>query len=169
MNLKMRTKSNYKLTEHFSFYEFIEGEAVPIAGHKLNWEHISECDETKLKELAEELEVIRKLINDKFQKLNKGIEIGLNLNSGWRCKAWELAQGRSGNGQHPIAAADVYPTNVDSILALTIIQFLWEQYWPKTSSGWKGGFAIGWPKPKGKFKVGFVHFDIRGSQARWLY
>lgn len=165
----MRTKKDYKLTDHFSFYEFIEGEAIPAEGHKLNWEHISECDETKLKKIAEELEVIRKTINDKFQKLNKGVEIGLNINAGWRCKDWELVQKRSGNSQHTIAAADVYPTNVGLALALAIIQFLYTQHWPKTSSGWKGGFAIGWPKPKGKFKTGFVHYDLRGSQSRWLY
>lgn len=165
----MRSKDNYQLTKHFSFYEFIEGEAMSAEGHALNWKYIAECDETKLKDIAEELEVIRTLVNSKFQKLNKGVEIGFNINAGWRCKAWEMIQGRSGNSRHLIDAADIYPTNVGPTLALAIIQFLYDLHWPKTQSGWKGGFAVAWPKPKGKFKQGFIHYDLRDSQARWLY
>ena len=162
-------KPNYKLSEHFSFHEFIEGEAIPTSGHEMNWKHIGQCNEAKLKEMAEALEPIRKLINVEFQDKNNGVEIGLNINAGWRCLQWELSQKRSGKSQHVIAAADVYPTNVSDKLSFEILEFLYELHWPKTQKGWRGGFAVAWPKPKGKFNKGFVHYDLRGSQARWLY
>ena len=162
----MRTINNYKLSDNFSFYEFIEGVFMGKAGHEINWKNIDQCDQEKQKEMALALQKVRKEINVNFKSdIDESKLIGLQITSGWRCKEWELLRGRSGLGQHPIAAADVVPTNVSKELSDKIILWLYDKYSSRTE-GWEGGFAIKRPT---KTTTGFAHFDIRSNNARWEY
>ena len=162
----MRTIKNYNLSPHFSLYEFIEGSFMSKKGHEMNWKHIDECDVEKLKQMAQRLEFLRDDINRNFKSdIDPTKSIGLQITSGWRCLAWELFRNRSGKGQHPIAAADVIPTNVSKELSDEIILWVYDKYNSRLR-GWEGGFAIKRPTPS---TTGFIHVDIRKENARWEY
>jgi hypothetical protein len=164
----MRTQQNKQLSKHFSLYEIIEGKALSQRAIELNWKYISDFNEDRFTQLCLSLEQVRSEINALFRAKNEGKIIGLTVQAGYRCKAWELMQGRSGNGQHPVSALDVTPNVKCDNLRAEILQYLYDKYSPR-SGGWSGGFAIGWQKPKGNFGRGFVHFDNRPSIARWEY
>lgn len=167
----MRTITNIKLTDHFWLYEFIEGRALPRKAIELNWKNIDQFNIEDAREEAKFLEGIREVTNLVFQPKNGGQEIGVRINSGWRCKEWELIQGRSGKSQHVKIASDIVPTNCSNELAVEIINHLYHIYSPRTT-GHKGGFAIKKPTyTDGNIvSVGFVHFDRRKDKnARWEY
>lgn len=161
----MRTLKNRKLSEHFWLYEVIEGTVMSAEGHRLNWEHIDELNIQKQINLAVKLEEVRRAINKGFRWRNGNKEIGLQITSGWRCRAWELMRGRSGDGRHPLDAWDVIPINVDKLLSDEIVRYMNSVYSPRIG-GWKGGFAIKEPTAT---TTGFAHFDDRGVVARWSY
>lgn len=164
----MNKPKNEKLSEHFTLYEFVEGKALPREAVDLNWQNLNLNLIPRFRELCERLECVRADINERFGNENKGKTVGLQINAGYRCKEWELRQGRSGLSQHTISAVDVYPTNCSKELANKILEYLEKKYWDK-NIGWYGGFAVGYGKPKGAYNQGFVHFDIRKSVARWYY
>ena len=168
----MRTLDNEQLTTNFWLYEFIEGRALPARAIELNWRNIKEFKRDRYQELAFLLQAIRDEINDEFIDANGGKEIGITINSGFRCKQWELMRGRSGNSQHTVdAASDIVPVNCSNELAIRIIKYLHDQDWDRTT-GHSGGFAIKEPvrDEKGQIvTVGFAHYDLRGFPARWYY
>jgi len=162
----MRTLQNTQLTENFSLYEFIEGQ-LPPEGVAMNWKHIAEMEIVKLKQAAEHAQSIRDLVNTEFKSDNSYKEIGLRITSGWRCRAWELHQGRSGNSQHTIAAYDAQPTNCSNEQAVAILAWLLNKY----KRSYVGGLASKKPSiANGRYvTIGFIHFDFRGKIARWEY
>lgn len=162
----MRTIPNRQITPNFSLYEFIEGK-LPSIGVQMNWKNIQQMDIKKIEEAAKHAQSIRDLINKEFKSDNSKNEIRLSINSGWRCKDWELRQERSGNSQHVIAAYDATPTNCSIKEAVSIIGWLYHRF----SRSYNGGFAIKKPTfENGKIILpGFVHFDFRGHMARWEY
>ncbi len=168
----MRTLTNSKLTPHFSRYEIIEGTVLPEEAKKMNWKNIKEYDETKFIPLLEDMEVLRSFINMLYKTDIGGRNIGLEITSGWRCREWELFRKRSGEGQHPIAALDVRPTNCSAELSVQIMRRFHTMFWPR-DNGYIGGYAIAFPSYNtgdGKLKTtGFLHLDKRGSVVRWTY
>jgi len=163
----MRTIPNRKLTDNFWLYEIIEAQ-LPKEAVELNWKHIDEFDEANAKKIAEFIQSIRDLINIKFWNRQDGI--GLRITSGFRCKEWEQIRGRSGNSRHTKSdAVDVQPICPPE-LAVEIIQYLYEIFSPR-KTGHRGGFAIKKPTYQdGKIiAVGFAHFDLRPTVARWEY
>lgn len=162
---------NHKLSENFWLYEFIESQ-LPTRAIELNWLHIDEMRYDEFKKLAEYLQQIRNEVNSVFKDKNKQIEIGLNITSGFRCKAWEALRGRSGTSQHTVrAAADIQPINCDNELAVEILDWLFEQDKDR-EKGHQGGLAIKYPtrdKDGNILAVGFIHYDLRPHAARWEY
>lgn len=163
--IDIRTEKDFKLSENFSFYEFIEGTATSKEGHRMNWENIAQCDKEALRRMAARLEAVREDTNRKFVSDTGAKEIGLQVTSGWRCRAWELYRNRTGRSQHTIGAADVIPVNCSNEQRAEIMQY-WEVKYLPRDSGWEGGFAIVLPKGD---KHGFAHFDNRAKAARWTY
>jgi hypothetical protein len=161
----MKKKQDYPLSRHFYFHEMIEGSLMSPEGHAMNWVHIDECDEMALKKFCARMEVVRADINAKFMSDLGFDQIPLIVSSGWRCRAWELHRGRSGNSQHTIAAMDVYPGNCSKALSDKIMLYIEKKYFPR-ATGWQGGFAIQRPTAK---RTGFAHFDGRPKVARWWY
>lgn len=164
-----KTIPNQKLTANFSLYEFIEA-TLPKEAVAMNWKHINEFREAEFIKLANFLQSLRNSINQQFRAENNGNEIGLQITSGFRCKAWEHFRKRSGNSQHTIAAADIQPTNCPPQLAVKIMDYFFKKHNPRTG-GHFGGFAIKRPEIKdGKIiRIGFLHYDLRGWVARWEY
>ncbi|HMM12439.1 MAG TPA: hypothetical protein PKE03_10135 [Bacteroidales bacterium] len=161
-----KTIPDRQLTQNFSLYEFIEG-SLPPEGVALNWRHIHLMDMAKIEEVAKHAQTIRDLINREFKSDLGHTEIGLRIMSGWRCPEWELRMGRSGQSQHTIAAYDATPILCSKNQAASIIGWLYHRF----SRSYVGGFAIKKPTfQDGKMILpGFVHFDFRGSIARWEY
>jgi len=162
----MRTLKDKQLTENFSLYEMIEGQ-LPEAGKLMNWQHISEMDIDKITIAAKHAQKMRDLINANFKSDTGAAEIGYKITSGWRCRAWEKHQGRSGNSQHVIAAYDAQPSNCSMRQSSEIIGWLKKQF----EADYKGGLATKLPSfSKGMMiTAGFIHFDFRGTKARWTY
>jgi hypothetical protein len=162
----MRTIPNRQLTKNFSLHEFIEGK-LPPEGVAMNWKNIAQMDIKKIEEAANHAQTIRDLINREFKSDTGAAELGLTITSGWRCKEWELKQGRSGNSQHLIAAYDASPSNCSNKQSAAIIGWLYSRF----SRTYNGGLA--YLKPtihNGQFITrGFIHFDFRGHIARWQY
>ncbi len=162
----MRTIPNKRLTTNYTLWEMIEGQ-LPENGKRMNWSNIDQMDLLKIQEAAEHAQVIRDLINKEFKSDISTKEIKLRINSGWRCRDWELNQKRSGKSQHTIAAYDAVPINCSPELAARIIAWLYGRF----SRSYMGGLAIKDPTIQNGIIVsaGFIHFDFRGHVARWKY
>lgn len=159
----MRTLPNLPISQFFTRYEVIEGAALPQRAVKLNWANINQYKETPFIHLCSFMDDIRREINRKFVSDMGKAEVGLKINAGFRCLAWELEQGRSGNSQHTIGAAlDVVPTGCSRSMAIEIIKWLYDT----KNKTYRGGLAIKYPTPT---TIGFVHFDNRTNAARWTY
>jgi len=165
-----RSIPNRKITANFSLYEFIEAQ-LPNIAVDLNWKHINEMNIRNYEFLAGFLQTLRDDINQTYQKHNNNKAINLTVTSGFRCKEWEHTRKRTGESQHCVgAAADVQPTNCSLKLSAKIMNDYYKLFSPST--GWHGGFAIKLPEYDSKgnvLKPGFLHFDLRGSYARWTY
>lgn len=165
--------NNERLSQNFTLYEFIEAQ-LPAHAVKLNWQNIAEFTPKQhlYRELANDLQKIRNMINAEFRAGNGNREIGLRITSGVRCRQWELTRGRTGTNQHTVgAAADIQPVNCTQSMAIDIMYWLYTKYWPR-ENGWPGGFAMS----KAIFtqggiieRIGFIHFDKRPQVARWEY
>lgn len=161
----IRVIQNFNLTDHFTFYEIMEGTAVAAAGHKMMWEDVKECNINKQIELYTRIEKVREWVNCVFLQDNDNIEIGQEVTSGFRSKRYELWKGRSGGSRHLIDACDIRPSNVKNYdLAVKILYATFEHFEPS----WPGGIAIMEPDKKNKTR-GAIHFDIRPMRARWTY
>jgi hypothetical protein len=160
-----KTLDNRQLTRNYTLYEFIEGQ-LPEPGKDMNWKNITQMDIKNMEKAAAHAQSVRDLINNMFKSDTGGKEIGLRITSGWRCKEWELHQGRSGNSQHVIAAYDAQPVNCSKKQAAAIIWMLFLHF-----KNYEGGMAIKKPTMQGSevLAVGFIHFDFRGTKARWEY
>jgi hypothetical protein len=154
----MRQHTNKQLTEHFSLYEVIEG-TLPISCVALNWKHFDQFSLSKFTEICKQVEIVRAYVREKYGP------ILFRVTSGFRCKEWELEQGRSGNSQHTIAALDIQFHGCEKEVSDKIMKDLEKKYW-SVRTGWMGGFAIKRPT---KELRGFIHFDNRGNFARWEY
>ncbi len=167
----MRKEIDYQLSKHFSLYEIMEGSELPKEAIEMNWKHFDEFNKQKFIELCAFMDDVREIINIEFKSDTSKAEIGFEVTAGFRCKEWELHQGRSGNSQHIIAAVDVQAFNCSNIMSAQILGWLYRKYNDRTT-GHKGGFAIKRPKFDGKGNavlVGFIHFDLRKEIARWEY
>ena len=130
----------------------------------------------KAKNVAKEVQIERDYINEHFKNKNNNKEFTILITCGFRCKEWELHQGRSGLGQHPIAAIDFVISNCDVELSAEMHKDIFNRRY-KT---WLGGFAIKYPSTYNKKMTvsGFIHLDCRtpdreqkqrGYGARWIY
>jgi hypothetical protein len=161
----MRTLPNQKLTLDFTLYEFIESQ-LPFQAVQINWANIADFKKDRAKRICELLQVKRQLINNIFREKNGNKEIGLRITSGFRAVEWERLRGRSGESQHTQSwAVDVQPTGCSDQLAIEIMRFLYAMD-NNIATGHLGGFAIKHPSTQG---VGFLHYDLRGTVARWTY
>jgi hypothetical protein len=160
-----KTLDNRQIATNYTLYEFIEGQ-LPEAGKDMNWKNIAQMDIKNMEKAAAHAQSVRDLINKNFKSDNGGKEIGLRITSGWRCKEWELHQGRSGNSQHVISAYDAQPVNCSKKQAASILAWLLVHF-----KNYEGGMAIKQPTKDGSdvVAVGFIHFDFRGKKARWEY
>lgn len=154
----MRQLPNKQITPHFSLYEIIEG-TLPHRAVELNWKNIGQFSISKFTEMCRQVEDVRAFVREKYGPIT------FRVTSGFRCKEWELEQGRSGNSQHTIAALDIQFHGCEKELSDKIMKDMVKKYWSKRT-GWKGGFAI--KRPSLGLR-GFIHFDNRGTVARWEY
>ena len=98
-----------------------------------------------VKELANNLQIIRNCINSP-----------MHINSGYRSPAHNKAIGGVSNSQHLLGkASDITSRDYSPVQLYSIIEGLIEQ--GKISEGGLGIYN------------GFVHYDIRGTKARWDY
>lgn len=166
----MTKTANYKITPNFSLYEFVEGKALPKKAIELNWQHWNSTYYQNMIEVLNEAEKIRTWVNNEFAK-DKTISVIINC--GYRAKAWDLLQKRSGNSQHQFGnAIDITFGNVTKEVNIEIIKAVYDFY---NNSKWMGGLAI---KKSTGGAIGFVHIDIRTPEphhiqrsygARWEY
>lgn len=178
----MRTIPNFDLTPNISFYEYMEG-TLPSQAIKWNWEAFGKMSESekesfidRAKKIAQEVQKERDFLNANYKGENNGKEFTIIVSCGFRCVKWELFRGRSGKGQHPIAAIDFKIGSISIELSAKMIKVIYDRRY-KT---WMGGFAIKEPTfKKGKMiNSGFVHIDNRypnrgekqrGWGTRWKY
>ena len=132
-----------KLTKNFSLEELT----------KNNWanaEQQKKSDESLTPEALENLQ----LLANNLQVLRDYLGVPVEISIAWRPKWWELLKGRSGNSQHAKGkAADIKVKGYSPAQIKEIIEQL-----IKTGTMMKGGLA--------KYNT-FVHYDIRGFNARW--
>lgn len=170
------------LTKNITFHEYMEG-TLPTLAYNLNWKSFNNLNDTqkeefinKAKQVAIEVQKERDYINEHFKHENNNKEFTVLITSGFRCKEWELHQGRSGASQHTIAAIDFVIMNCSLELSAKIHKDIFD----RRNKSWLGGFAIKYPTTsKGKLTTsGFIHIDCRqpdtyqiqrGYGARWIY
>jgi len=156
-------KNNYKITDNFSLYDYMEGASMPQQAIELAWKHFTDANEAAIKAFMPELETIDARVKELF-----GNDKGVKITSGFRPKAWEILKGRPGTSQHTIVAIDFDLTGFASVKDESdAIAKLYKEL-DKT---WKGGLAIKDPTyENGKItKSGFIHIDPRGFKTRWKY
>jgi hypothetical protein len=161
-----------KLSDNFTLKECLEGTAMPKEAIKMAYDALTPEIQNNLKTVCEAVQEARKAMNNKFKYRNGGKEIGFTVTAGFRAKAWDIKQGRSGAGTHPMGLAlDVQPNVKDDDLYCEIFDYLYKLYFDR-EIGWNGGFAAKMYE-KGRtgklIKKGFLHFDKRKAIARWLY
>jgi hypothetical protein len=169
----MSTENNIKLTPNFWLYEFIEASPSNNQQFKnIAWKNIGEFNADNVIRLAQFLQSKRDYVNNMFRAENSGREIGLKITSAFRPVEWELLQKRSGNSRHTKTdAADIQPINCTPTLAVKIMKHL-ESIDSPLDTGHQGGFAVKHPTydKKGNIQlIGFLHYDLRGTVARWTY
>jgi uncharacterized protein YcbK (DUF882 family) len=157
-NLKLMKKNNYKITDNFSLYQYMEGVSMPKQAIELAWKHFTAENEAAIKAFMPELETILSRVKELF-----GTDKGIRITAGFRPVAWEKLKGRDGTSQHTIVAIDFDLTGFETIeKQAAAIAILYREL-DKT---WTGGLAI---KKPSKGKSGFIHIDPRKAKARWNY
>ena len=167
----MERPPNKQLTHNISLHSVIGGTNLPAKGNKMAWRHFAAFDESRMTALCRKIESVFEDVNANFQAKNKGKRITILVAAGFRPRVWELLQKRTGNSRHTTSdALDVVPGNCTRKLAVEILAWLNQKHSPVVG-GWFGGFAIRLPTiTNGEItRTGFVHFDDRGTVARWTY
>lgn len=166
-----RSIPDRKLTRNFSLYEFIEAHPTGLISFiKMNWRNISQFDQKKAYLMAEHMQWVRDLINERYKRDNNGVEIKLRITSAWRCPEWEFHVGRNGTSEHTRIAADFQPRTFSPELAVKILDDLHKE-WYDTVRGHQGGLAIKRHERNERgqvIKLGFIHLDF-GPTRRWNY
>jgi hypothetical protein len=149
-------------------------EATPTGDQvfiRMNWENISEFNEGLARQLAEYLQWVRDLINQRYKADNDDQEIPLIITSAYRCYDWEIRQRRNGRSMHTKSlAADWYPRTKSLELSARILKELHKE-WESTVYGHQGGLAIKFPSHDRYGKMitcGYLHTDL-GPKRRWEY
>ena len=140
------------MTTNFTWNEFIYGVALPAKARQMNDLALagSPALEVKIKYNA-------KRILTELQKIRDKYGVPITINSGFRCEAWELHQGRSGNSRH------VQGDAVDFKCKQDVLQQIW-----KDIQDYNGGLAAKWRKRNGVQEIVFIHIDL-GQRRRWKY
>ena len=137
-----------KLTKNFKEEEFITSKwykAEKVEDKVLKSYSKDVSVQENIKVLAEQLQVLR-------DYLNKPVKINISYRPLW----WEKKNGRSGNSQHVLGkAADIVVSGLSPQVVGHAIQKLINQ-----GKMLQGGLGV-YPTQ------GFVHYDIRGTAARW--
>lgn len=139
----MNVNLNKQLTKNFKLGEFLTSKFYNRHQQRKVLQSVDYRILENIHELADNLQVLRDVI---------GKPISINI--GFRPKWWELEKGRSGNSKHTKGQA------VDIVVSgMTPFKVSW---------------AIEELIDEGKIKQGglkayntFVHYDIRGYNARW--
>ena len=134
-----------KLTNNFSKSEFLESRFYDEKQQKKVYSSFDYDPKLELNlfDLAENLQIIRDYINEP-----------ISINISFRPKWYELEKGRSGNSKHTLAmAADIAVKGITPQRLYTIIEDLILKGEVK-----EGGLGL--------YNT-FVHYDIRGTRARW--
>lgn len=178
----MERIKNFKLTNNISFYEYMEGQ-LPVKAIQWNWDYFESLSNkeqnlfmAKAKLVAIEVQKERDYVNANFVHENSGKQYSVTISCGFRCKRWELYRGRSGNGQHPIAAIDFKFSNCSIEQDARLLRDVYD----RRNKVWMGGLAIKDPTiQNGKVVAsGFIHIDNRlpnreekqrGFGTRWKY
>lgn len=151
---------NEQVTPNFSLREYIEGVALPKEAIRMNYQDFEVDKMPKVRSILNISQIIRDATKEKFKNRFKGFVI----TSGLRVLRWELAQGRSGKGQHPqYTAVDIQPICSDEDY-MEIFNWVFDTF----NENFVGGFAKKEPNLK-EGKKGFIHIDNRGKKARWTY
>lgn len=137
-----------KLTKNFKEEEFITSKwykAEKVEDKVLKSYSKDVSVQENIKVLAEQLQVLR-------DYLNEPVKINVSYRPLW----WEKKNGRSGNSQHVLGkAADIVVSGLSPQVVAHAIQKLINQ-----GKMLQGGLGV-YPNQ------GFVHYDIRGTAARW--
>jgi len=174
--------TNYKISNNFYLYEFIESQGLTGNGSDLNWKYINSLTETErgcfvqLIEMAcLKLEEIRKFANSELNSNN----IGIRISTGFRCLEYELSKGRSGKSQHcEKIAVDFTLTNITNDKVYDNLMNACYLYIDGAKGNrWMSGLARLLDSER-KRKWRFIHIDFRiaedkhlkrGYGARWEY
>lgn len=147
------------LQPNYTLHEFLEGSSIPQQAIDMNYATMTAEQLAKIGMIALELQRVRNKAKTKFGNRLKG----LRITAGLRQKAWELQHGRSGNSQHVQGwAVDIQPICDDEDY-VEIFEWIF-----KDNQNWVGGLAKA-EHDLAKNKYGFIHFDLRGTNARWVY
>lgn len=163
---------NYKLSQNFTLYEYVEGYIMPKEARDMNWKAWNETLEKAVKDNIHHLQEIRDWVQEKFKEKNNGNPIPIIITAGFRCKEWELKQRGKDTSQHTICAFDFTAFAKDTALSIEINKAVYDYIHNKK---WMGGLAIKHPS---NGTTGFIHIDFRtptsehirrGYGARWVY
>jgi uncharacterized protein YcbK (DUF882 family) len=155
-----------KLTENFNLSEVFEWgkwQGLSASDNALltKWQKEEWSDKIHLPkaiEIAEDLQSIRDLINQMFDKYNG--KIGIRVVSWYRPRKWELHRKRSGGSQHVTGGGvDFVVTGVSEEHYAEIMKFIFEML-----NNYDGGVA----RKITNDRYSFIHID-KGAKRRWEY
>ena len=158
---------NKNLSDHFTLYEYVEGQALPHKAIKMNWKAWNNELDIRVGEHIQAIEELRAYLNASHEG-----GISIIITAGYRCEAWELYRGRSGNSQHTVCAFDIKAAGRDFNELKDIQDEIYRYF---ETRKWMSGLAIKHPT---EYTLGFVHVDFRqpsdehirrGYGARWVY
>jgi len=139
----MQINLNKQLTQNFKLGEFLTSKFYDKDQQKKVLKSVTHPILANIHELADNLQVLRDEINNP-----------IHINIAYRPLWWELQNGRSGNSQHVKGkAADIRVDGMSPRILFDIIERLQDK-----GKMTKGGM---------KAYTTFLHYDIRGFNARW--
>lgn len=156
---------NKQLTKNFSLHELMYA-TLNEKGRQMNDKAISLMSDSDKEELFTNFQKIA----NKLQKIRDKYNLPISINSGYRCRDWELFRGRSGRSQHVLGkAVDFHVVCKDNEKYNEIMKNIM-----KDCEHWMGGLA----ECTSQGNYIFIHIDIRipnaqhikrGFGARWTY
>ena len=137
--------ANEQLTTNFALWEFLESRFFTEAEQERIYREFASLDVLhNIRELANNLQVLRDWL---------GCSISINI--ALRPKWYELSRGRSGKSQHVLGkAGDIVASKYTPDQVHDAIEQLIED--GKMKQGGLGLYST------------FCHYDIRGTEARWI-